>query len=119
MGMGDAGKNVDSVCEAVRCLVDRDRFCFAQSKVTVSTVGPTPEIFQRFADVPCTIAWSLHAADDGLRRRLVPTTKHTTVQLRDGLLTALSSRSTFKQRTIMIAVTLISGVNDRSEVIYI
>lgn len=115
MGMGDAGKNIDSVVAAVRCLTDRNRFCFAQSKVTVSTVGPTPEVFQQLADVPCTIAWSLHAADDGLRKRLVPTTRHTTAQLRDGLVAALATRPTFKQRTVMIAVTLIAGVNDRVE----
>ena len=50
--------------------------------------------------------------------RLVPTTRHTTVQLRDGLVAALATRPTFKQRTIMIAVALIAGVNDRVEVFF-
>jgi 23S rRNA (adenine2503-C2)-methyltransferase len=102
MGMGDAGRNLDAVTKAVRCLTDRDRFCFAQSKVTVSTVGPTPSVFQAIADVPCTIAWSLHAANDDLRKRLVPSTKHSTVELRDGLTAALATRPTFKSRTMYI-----------------
>ena len=115
MGMGDAGRNTDSVGDAVKCLADRDRFCFAQSKITVSSVGPSPESFQTLADMPCTLAWSLHAADDDLRRKLVPSTRHTTMELRDGLLNALKTRKSLKQRTIMIAVTLIDGINDRIE----
>ena len=115
MGMGDAGRNTDSVGQAVNCLADVDRFCFARSKVTVSSVGPSPEVFQTLADMPCTLAWSLHAADDGLRRKLVPSTRHTTIELREGLLNALKTRESLKQRTIMIAVTLIDGVNDRVE----
>lgn len=112
---GDAGRNIGSVASAVACLSDRERFSFAQSKVTVSTVGPSPDIFQSIADLPCTIAWSLHAANDDLRKRLVPSTKHTTTELRNGLISALKSRTSLRRRTIMIAVTLIDGVNDRIE----
>ena len=109
MGMGDAGRSIDAVGQAVNCLTDRDRFCFAQSKVTVSTVGPSPEIFATLAGLPCGLAWSLHAARDDLRRKLVPSTRHSTIELRDGLISALSTRRTIKQRTLMIAVTLVNG----------
>ena len=68
MGMGDAGRNSQNVGMAVRCLTDHLRFSFAQSKVTVSTVGPSPETFHEIAAMPCTIAWSLHAADNQLRK---------------------------------------------------
>lgn len=110
--MGDAGRNIQSVTEAVDCLVDRERMAMASSKICVSTVGPNPEIFSEIARLPGTIAWSLHSADDATRRRLVPSTRHSTVELRDGLLRAMQLRSLMRHRTLMIAVTLIDGVND-------
>lgn len=118
MGMGDAGRNILNVGAAVQCLVDRDRFSLAASKCTVSTVGPSPEAFMQLAQYPGTLAWSLHSADDSIRKFLVPSTKHSTVELRDGLMAALASRPAPKTRTIMIAITLIEGVNDSTEDAY-
>eukprot|EP01042_Synura_sphagnicola_P008884 gene8884-11401_t len=74
MGMGDAGRNVGAVRSSVLALVDQNRFAMAQSKVTISTVGPSPETFQMLADIPGTLAWSLHSPDDAIRKRLVPST---------------------------------------------
>lgn len=115
MGMGDAGRNLDAVGVAVDCLTDRERLSMASSKITVSTVGPSPEAFMAIAAMPATIAWSLHSPDDAVRRRLVPSTRHSTVTLRAGLLAALSSRPNPRTRTIMIALTLIDGINDSEE----
>jgi len=83
----------------------------APSKITVSTVGPTPEVFMLIADLPATIAWSLHSADNNIRKFLVPSTKHSVEDLRDGLLQSLLKRP-LRNRTLMIAVTLIDGIND-------
>lgn len=55
------------------------------------------------------LAWSVHAVQDELRRQLVPTTKYTMVELRQGLIEALKRRSL---RTTMVEVALIDGVND-------
>eukprot|EP00746_Dinoflagellata_sp_MGD_P124067 gnl/MRDRNA2_/MRDRNA2_58664_c0_seq2.p1 gnl/MRDRNA2_/MRDRNA2_58664_c0~~gnl/MRDRNA2_/MRDRNA2_58664_c0_seq2.p1 ORF type:complete len:308 (+),score=41.26 gnl/MRDRNA2_/MRDRNA2_58664_c0_seq2:48-971(+) len=112
MGMGDAGRNLDAVGSAVRCITDQKRLKFGAGKVTVSTVGPSPETFQAIVNLPCTIAWSLHAADDVLRKKLVPSTRHSTKQLRDGLVAALGSIRSRRRRAVMIAVTLIKGIND-------
>jgi len=115
MGMGDAGRNLESVGAAVNTMVNRDCLEMAPSKITISTVGPSPEIFSSIARLPATIAWSLHSPDDSIRRKLVPTTRHTTLELRDGLLVALQSRPKLRNRTIMIALTLIAGINDSEE----
>lgn len=113
--MGDSGRNMDSVGEAVAALTCRNKFSMASSKITISTVGPSPESFATLAAMPGTLAWSLHSADDTIRRKLVPSTRHTTVELRDGLVKALKSRAAMRTRTIMIALTLIDGVNDGEE----
>ena len=112
MGMGDSARNMDEVGKAVRCLADRDRFSMAQSKITISTVGPSPEAFRTLAQMPGSLAWSLHSADNNIRKKLVPSTKHTTIELREGFISALASRPSLHARTVMIALTLINGIND-------
>ena len=115
MGMGDSGRNADNVGLACNILTDRSRMSMAQAKITISTVGPSPETFMQLAGFPGTLAWSLHSPDDIIRRKLVPSTRHTTVALRDGLVRALESRPAIRMRTIMIALTLIDGINDSEE----
>ena len=51
-GMGDSGRNMDAVGQAVEALADRDRMSMAQSKITISTVGPSPEAFEVLAKMP-------------------------------------------------------------------
>lgn len=114
MGMGDAGRSTTEVRKSVEALVDRQRMTMSQSKVTISSVGPSPETFLELASMPGTLAWSLHSPVDAVRKHLVPSTKHTTVELRDGLIEALKTRQSIRTRTIMIACTLIDGVNCES-----
>lgn len=92
-------------------LTTRDLFQLSASKVTVSTVAPSPGAFAKFVNAPCVLAWSVHAARDDLRRKLVPTTKYTMVELRQGLIDVLLQRP-HNFRTTMLEVALIDGVND-------
>ena len=55
--------------------------------------------------MPCVI----HQARDDLRKKLVPTTKYTMAELRQGLIDTLHKRNL---RTVMIEVALIADVND-------
>lgn len=111
MGMGDSARNYVEVGKAVDCLTDRYRMGMAKGKITISTVGPSPEIFMELAKMNGTLAWSLHSADESIRKKLVPSTRHSIYDLRQGLLDALLSRP-IKARTLMIAFTLIDGIND-------
>ena len=103
--------NVEEVRDAVKVLTHGDLFQLGKTKVTVSTVAPSPEAFAELKDAPCALAWSVHAANDKLRKKLVPTTKHSMNELRQALIDALLSRKK-RMRTIMLEVALISGVND-------
>lgn len=120
MGMGDAGCNLEAVTHAATAMTDGRRFGFSRHRLTLSTVGPSPATFKRLAAAPGQLAWSLHAADEQLRRRLVPTASYSPEELRAGLIDALclgqgegeSTRSSKKDRAVMLAVTLLAGVND-------
>jgi 23S rRNA (adenine2503-C2)-methyltransferase len=111
MGMGEPADNADAVIKAAEILTTRQLFQLSATKITVSTVAPTPDSFRQFGKAPCALAWSVHAANDELRRKLVPTTKYTMVELRQGLIDALLDRP-HNYRTAMLEIALMAGVND-------
>jgi 23S rRNA (adenine2503-C2)-methyltransferase len=111
MGMGEPADNAVSVTETVQVMADRQLFGLAASKITISTVAPTPESFLELGKAPALLAWSVHSTRDTLRRQLVPTTKNSMVELRDGLVEALLRRPK-RMRTTMLEVVLIDHVND-------
>jgi len=114
MGMGEPADNAEEVKAALKILTDVNLFHMGQSKVIVSTVAPSPDAFTQFKDSPCVLAWSVHAANDELRKQLVPTTKFSMTELRKGLIDTLISRPK-RLRTTMLEIALIDGVNDSDE----
>lgn len=109
MGMGEPSDNAHAVRHAIDIMTRNELFQLSASRVTVSTVAPSPQSFAEFGDSRCILAWSVHAARDGLRRQLVPTTRYAMSELRDGLIDTLTNR---RLRTCMIEVALMDGVND-------
>ena len=109
MGMGEPADNLAAVSRAVENMVHPFAFGLFRRHVCVSTVGPSPQHIRRLRPLPCRLAWSVHAADNDLRRLLVPTTRHTTAELRDAWAETLTER---RDRGLMAEVTLIDGVND-------
>lgn len=114
MGMGEAARNVDPVVRSAENLADPQLFQLAPRRVTISTVAPTPEAFGQLGRAPAVLAWSVHASEDSVRKRLVPTTKHTMVELRNSLIQVLRSRPR-KLRQVMLELALINDINDRTE----
>ena len=114
MGMGEPADNADAVVIVAEALADRQRYEMAQSRITISTVAPNPEAFATLGKAPAALAWSVHASQDALRKKLVPTTKYTMEDLRLAFVEALKARSK-KLRTTMLEIALIDGVNDGME----
>lgn len=108
MGMGEPTDNMDNVNKAIDQLTTRELFQLSAHKVCVSTVAPNPEVFSRISP-HCALAWSVHAAQDHIRRQLVPTTRYTMNELRDGYIAALQRR---KIKATMLEYVLIANVND-------
>ena len=121
MGMGEPLNNLANVSRAVRQLTSQRAFGFSKRGVLVSTVGPSPQLIRQAAAIlPCKLAWSVHAADDELRRRLVPTTRHSMVELRETLRAVVTERRSSKlapggRPQLVVQVTLLAGVNDEAE----
>lgn len=104
MGMGEPLDNLEAVAKSVTILCSPRGLGLGPAHVTLSTVGTSPEAIRATRELPVQRAWSLHAADDGLRRRLVPTARYSTGELRRAFLELGAS--------LFVEVTLIEGVND-------
>jgi 23S rRNA (adenine2503-C2)-methyltransferase len=108
MGMGEPLDNAKAVRAALEVMIDG--FQIGPRHITVSTVAPTPKAVLGLKGWPARIAWSLHAADDELRARLIPTARHSVRELRDAFAEISRDRD-----ALFVEVTLIGGVNDRPE----
>lgn len=114
MGMGEPLSNFANVLHAVRTLAAPWGMGISARKITISTVG-LPKAIERLADeleLPVTLALSLHAPDDELRRTLIPWAEYTTI---DALIAACDRWFEKSGREITLEYTLLGGVNDRPE----
>ena len=73
MGMGEPLANFNVTVAAIRVLMGPWAFHISARKITVSTVGLPPQM-KRLADleIPVTLAISLHAPNDVVRKRIIP-----------------------------------------------
>jgi len=114
MGMGEPLSNFDAVSRAVRTLAADWGMGIGARRITISTVG-LPKYIDRLAselDIPVTLALSLHAPTDELRRQLIPWSEFTTIA---DLLGACQRWFVKTGREITLEYTLLRNVNDRPE----
>jgi len=112
MGMGEPMLNLDNLLPALARIHDSDGIDMGARRITVSTSG-YPRQMERFAaaDPSYNLAVSLHAADDTLRKQLVPTAA---APVRD-IVAAAHRYFGQKGREVTYEVVLLEGTNDRPQ----
>ncbi len=114
MGMGEPLANFQSVLHAVRTIAAPWGMGVGARKITISTVG-LPQAITRLAEeleLPVTLALSLHAPNDALRRELIPWAEYSTIEQ------LLDSCDLWFQKTgreITLEYILLGGTNDKPE----
>ncbi len=113
MGMGEPLANFDNVTRAIRTLMADWGLGISGRRITISTVG-LPAQIRRLADLelPVTLALSLHAPDDDLRRKLIPWAEYVTIAQ---LIEACGYYFAKTGREITLEYILLGGVNDQPE----
>jgi len=114
MGMGEPLANFAAVKHAIGVLSAPWGLGISGRKITVSTVG-LPAAIEKLAreiDTPVTLALSLHAPTDELRRELIPWSRYTTIA---ELIAACDVWFQKTGREITLEYTLMGGVNDSAE----
>jgi len=114
MGMGEPLSNFAAVIEATRRLATLapQGLGISARKITISTVG-LPKAIERLAaelDLPVTLALSLHAPNDELRRKLIPWAEYTTIP---ELLAACQKWFDKTGREITLEYIMLGGINDQ------
>ena len=114
MGMGEPLANYDETLRAIRILTHPRGFGIGQRRITVSTIGVIPAI-DRLAEEQLQIglAISLHAPNDSLRQKLVPTAGPHSVK---DIIAAGKRYFVKTGRRVTFEYALIKGVNDTVEI---
>jgi len=112
MGMGEPLANYDAITRAIRIMNAPWGLGIGARKITVSTVG-LPKAIERLAtfDIPITLALSLHAPNDTLRKQLIPWAKFAPIE---DILKSCSAYFDATGREITLEYLLLGGINDRS-----
>jgi 23S rRNA (adenine2503-C2)-methyltransferase len=108
MGMGEPFANPTATWGAARRL--HEGFGLSARAITISTVGLVPGIRRAAAEpLAVNLAVSIHAADDGLRDRLVPVNRSWPIA---ELLAAVGDYVAATRRRVSFEYALMGGVND-------
>src|SRR3954471_9412542 len=113
MGMGEQLANLDNLIEALEVAGHKDGLGIGARHITISTVG-LPAKIRRLADLgkQYHLAVSLHAPNDLLRTRIVPTNDKT------GIADILAAADYFFEKTgrqVTYEYVVLGGLNDRLE----
>ncbi len=110
MGSGEPLDNYDHLLRFIRLLTDENGIRISQRNLTVSTCGLVPQMLQLAEEkLQITLALSLHASGDEVRRTLMP------VANRYRLEEVLKACRTYFEKTgrrVSFEYSLVKGVND-------
>jgi 23S rRNA (adenine2503-C2)-methyltransferase len=113
MGMGEPLANLDNLLAALTVAGDKNGLGIGARHITISTVG-LPAKIRRLAEVgkQYHLAVSLHAPNDALRTRIVPTNDKTGIP---DILKAADEFFETTGRQVTYEYVVLGGLNDRPE----
>ena len=110
MGMGEPLANLRNVVPALSILLDDFGFDLSRRRVTLSTSGLVPQMYQLAELTNVALAVSLHAPNDALRSELVPINrKHPISELLAACWHYLDEQN---GRSVTFEYVMLDGVND-------
>ena len=114
MGMGEPLMNFENVMDAVSLMMEDNCYGLSKRRVTISTSGVVPKIYEMKEYTDASIAVSLHAPNDTLRSEIVPINKKYPIS---ELLKSVNAylESFPDSRVATIEYILIAGVNDHRQ----
>ena len=110
MGSGEPMDNYDNVIRFLHMITDENGLNISQRNITVSTCGIVPGILKLAEeDLQITLALSLHAPNDEVRKTLMPIANRYTLK---EILAACQTYFEKTGRRLTFEYSLVSGVND-------
>lgn len=110
MGMGEPLLNYENVVRAMGIMMSDHAYNLSKYRVTLSTSGVVPKIYDLSKDSDCALAVSLHAPRDDLRDVLVPINKK--YPIKELIAACKQFFADEPRRKITFEYTMLKGVND-------
>lgn len=114
MGMGEPMANLKALCGALKILEDEKAFAFARRRITVSTAGLVPKMYDFIKESRVKLAVSLHAPNDLLRNQLMPINKKYPLAQ---LMQFCRDYNAVSRFPIVFEYAMLKGVNDSAEIL--
>ena len=116
MGMGEPLLNYEPVVASMSLMLDDFGFGLSKRRVTLSTSGIVPKMYELAKDIDVALAISLHAPNDELRNELVPINKK--YPLKELIAAAKSyvyDENPRHKKHVTIEYVMLKDVNDTDE----
>jgi 23S rRNA (adenine2503-C2)-methyltransferase len=113
MGMGEPLLNFDAVVSAMNIMLDDFGYGLSKRRVTLSTAGVVPAMYELRKATDVALAVSLHAPNDELRNILVPLNRK--YPLKDLMAACKEYFKDDKRRYVTMEYVMLAGVNDTPE----
>ncbi|WFF37932.1 23S rRNA (adenine(2503)-C(2))-methyltransferase RlmN [Moraxella nasibovis] len=116
MGMGEPLLNYDPVVASMSLMLDDHAFGLSKRRVTLSTSGVVPKMYDLAKDIDVALAISLHAPNDKLRDELVPINKkYPLSELIKAAKAYVYDENPRHKKHVTIEYVMLAGVNDSDE----
>lgn len=115
MGMGEPLLNFDNVVAATDIMMDDFGYGLSKRRVTLSTSGVVPRLYDLAKVSQVSLAVSLHAPNDALRNELVPINRRYPIAELLAACRHYIDAQPDIHRVATVEYTLIAGVNDQVE----
>lgn len=113
MGCGEPLDNFENSVRFIDIISDKDGAGISRRRITLSTCGLVDKMYELLKlDLPITLAVSLHAPNDDIRRKLMPVAKKYDIEK---VLAAAEEYGKVSGRRVTLEYSLIKGVNDSLE----
>lgn len=116
MGMGEPLLNYEPVLSSMSLMLDDHAFGLSKRRVTLSTSGIVPKMYELAKDIDVSLAISLHAPNDELRDELVPINKkYPLSELIKAAKSYVHDENPRHKKHVTIEYVMLAGVNDSDE----
>ncbi len=116
MGMGEPLLNYRPVVASMALMLDDHGFGMSKRRVTLSTSGVVPRMYQLYKDIDVALAISLHAPNDELRNVLVPVNKkYPLSELIESARAYIFDYNPRHKKHVTIEYVMLDGFNDKDE----
>ncbi|MCG7411232.1 23S rRNA (adenine(2503)-C(2))-methyltransferase RlmN [Moraxella nonliquefaciens] len=113
MGMGEPLLNYHPVVASMSLMLDDHAFGLSKRRVTLSTSGIVPKMYDLAKDIDVALAISLHAPNDELRNELVPINKkYPLAELIKAAKAYVYDENPRHKKHVTIEYVMLHGVND-------